>query len=93
MVEVSLWDPSEALNDEETIAEYIAAALETGDSELIKIALNNVVRARGMTQVANDSGLARQSLYKALSQSGNPSFETLNKIMAALGLRLSAVPA
>lgn len=93
MVELSAWDSSEVLTDEETIAEYMAAAMETGDPELIKIALNNVVKARGMTQVAKDSGLARQSLYKALSSNGNPSFATLNKIMGALGLRLSAVPA
>ena len=93
MVELKEWDSSEFLTDEETISEYINAAMETGDPEFIKVALGQAIKARGMTQVANEAGLARQSLYKALSREGNPSLRTLSKIMGALGLRLSTVPA
>ncbi|MCI7456325.1 addiction module antidote protein [Actinomyces urogenitalis] len=93
MVELKAWDSSEFLTDEETISEYINAAMETGDPELVKVALSQAIKARGMTQVAKEAGVPRQSLYKALSQGGNPSLKTLNKIVVALGLRLATVPA
>jgi probable addiction module antidote protein len=58
---------------------------------LIRAALNDIARAKGMTQIARDAGLGRESLYKALSSSGNPEFATIMKVMKALGLRLHAI--
>ena len=60
-------------------------------NNLIRAALNDIARAQGMTQVARDAGLGRESLYKALSSTGNPEFATIMKVMKALGLRLHAV--
>ena len=65
--------------------------LRSGDAVLIRAALNDIARAKGMTQIARDAGLGRESLYKALSSSGNPEFATIMKVMKALGLRLHAI--
>jgi probable addiction module antidote protein len=72
---------------------YLEAALEEGDPALVAAALGDIARAKGMTQVARDTGLGRESLYKALSASGNPEFATVMKVIAALGLKLHAAPA
>jgi probable addiction module antidote protein len=87
------WDPAEHLNTEEDMAAYLEAALEEGDPALVAAALGDIARAKGMTQVARDTGLGRESLYKALSASGNPEFATVMKVIAALGLKLHAAPA
>ena len=87
------WDPAEHLNTEEDMAAYLEAALEEGDSNLIAAALGDIARAKGMSQVARESGLGRESLYKALSPAGNPEFATILKVVAALGLQLHASPA
>lgn len=84
------WDPAEHLNSEEEMAAYLEAALEEGDAALVAAALGDIARARGMTQLARDTGLGRESLYKALSPSGNPEFATIMKVIEALGLRLHA---
>ncbi len=89
----TLWDPAEHLKTEEDMAAYLEAALEEGDVNLIAAALGDIARAKGMTQVARDAGLGRESLYKALSPSGNPAFGTILKVVAALGLQLHASPA
>jgi len=68
----------------------VEAALQEGDSALIAAALGEIARARGMSQIARNSGLGRESLYKALSAGGNPEFATIMKVIAALGLRLHA---
>jgi probable addiction module antidote protein len=86
-------DPAEHLNTEEDMAAYLEAALEEGDPALVAAALGDIARAKGMTQVARDTGLGRESLYKALSASGNPEFATVMKVIAALGLKLHAAPA
>ena len=86
------WDAAEYLNSEEEMAAYLEAALEEGEASLIAAALGDIARARGMTQLAQDTGLGRESLYKALSQSGNPEFSTILKVIQALGLRLHASP-
>ena len=65
---------------------YLEAALEEGEPTLVAAALGDIARAKGMTQVARDAGLGRESLYKALSPSGNPEFSTILKVIAALGL-------
>ncbi len=87
------WDPAEHLKSEEDVAAYLEAALAVGDSALVAAALGDIARARGMTQLARDAGLGRESLYKALSPAGNPEFATILKVIEALGLRLVAVPA
>jgi probable addiction module antidote protein len=92
-VKTKVWDPSEHLESEEDIAAYLQAAFEEGDPTLIAAALGDIARAKGMSQIARDTGLGRESLYKALSPEGNPEFATILKVVEALGLKLHAVPA
>lgn len=87
------WDPAEHLKSEEDMAAYLEAAFEEGDPALVAAALGDIAKAKGMSQIARDAGLGRESLYKALSPSGNPEFATIMKVVAALGLRLHATPA
>ena len=84
------WDAAEHLETEEDVVAYLEAALEDGDPALISAALGDIARARGMSKIARDSGLGRESLYKALSAEGNPEFATVLKVLQALGLRLHA---
>ena len=84
------WDPADHLETDEDIVAYLEAAFEDGDPTLIAAALGDIARARGMTEVAAEAGLGRESLYKALSPNGNPEFATVLKVMHALGLRLHA---
>ena len=85
------WNAAENLKTDEDVVAYIDAALDDGDPALIAAALGDVARARGMTKVAADAGLGRESLYKALSPGGNPELATVIKVMRALGLRLRAI--
>ncbi len=87
------FDPAEYLDDSEAIAAYMTEALETEEPAFIADALGVVARARGMSEVARDAGLSRESLYRALSADGNPEFGTVLRVVRALGLRLSAAPA
>lgn len=89
------WDSAEHLRSEEDVALYLEACFEEAgdDAAFIAKALGNVARARGMTQLAHDTGLGRESLYKALSGQGNPSFATILKVARALGVKLTAIPA
>lgn len=89
----STWDPAEHLKTEEDMAAYLEAALEENDPSLVAAALGDIARAKGMTQVAREAGLGRESLYKALSPAGNPEFATILRVVAALGLQLHAAPA
>lgn len=82
--------PAGYLTTDEALAEYISAALETGDHAFIADSLGMVARAKGMAKVARQAGLGRESLYKALSAEGNPEFATVLKVVEALGLRLTA---
>jgi probable addiction module antidote protein len=86
------WDVVEHLKTEEDMAAYLEAAIEEAedDSAFIAKVLGDIARARGMSQLAKDTGLGRESLYKALSGEGNPSFATILKVTRALGLRLHA---
>jgi probable addiction module antidote protein len=86
------FDAARYLNDEVAIAEYMTAVLETEDADLLLLALADIARAKGMSQVAKDSGLGRESLYKALSPGAKPRFDTVVKVARALGVRLSAEP-
>jgi probable addiction module antidote protein len=84
------YDVVEYLETEEDMAAYLQAAFEEGDATLIIHALGNIARARGMTEIARDTGLRRESLYKALSPEGNPEFATILKVVQALGIKLNA---
>lgn len=87
------WDPADHLKTEEDMAAYLEAALEEGDPALVAAALGDIARAKGMTQVAREAGLGRESLYKALSPNGNPEFATIMKVVSVLGLQLHATTA
>ncbi|AFK52819.1 addiction module antidote protein [Tistrella mobilis] len=91
-LETTAFDPAEYLDDDEAMAGYLSDAFETGDPAFISDALGVVARAKGMRQIAEDAGLSRESLYRALSDKGNPEFGTILKVLAALGLRLSVEP-
>ncbi|WP_397403472.1 addiction module antidote protein [Phenylobacterium sp.] len=83
------FDPAEYLDTPEAVAEYLAAAFETGEQAVIADALGVVAKARGMTQLSRDTGLARPALYRALSPDGRPEFATVLKVLRALGVRLT----
>lgn len=87
--ETKLWDPSERLTTPEAIADYLDAAFEDGDPRVIAAVLGDIARAKGMGDVARAAGLSRESLYRSLSDSGNPSFATALAVIKALGLSLS----
>jgi len=89
---VSKWDTVEFLDDQEDIDVYLQVAFESGDSKQITKALGNAAKAQGMMDIAQKTGLTREHLYTSLSENGNPTLQTLTKIMDALGLRLAAVP-
>lgn len=88
MKKATKWDSSEFLKTEEDIAAYLNAALEDDDTSVIAAALGDVARAKGMTQLAKETGITRDGLYKALSPTGNPSFDTVQKVVKAFGLRM-----
>jgi probable addiction module antidote protein len=84
------FDMANYLDSDEAVAEYLTQVLADGDSAELVRALGHVARARGMTQIAKDSGLGRESLYKALKPGASPRFDTINRVCAALGVRLVA---
>lgn len=86
------FDAARYLTDDEAVAEYVNAVLETGDTDLLLVALGDIARARGMGQLAKDSGLGRESLYKALAPGAKPRFDTVLKVARALGVKLTARP-
>jgi probable addiction module antidote protein len=90
MAKFSQFDAADYLDDEETISAYITAALEDSDPDVFLTAVRDVARARGMAQLAKDAGLSRESLYKALSGDRSPGFDTILKVIGALGLKLHA---
>ncbi len=93
-IKLSRWDSAEYLKTDEDMAAYLEACFEEAgdDAAFIAHALGVVARARSMSQLARDTGLGRESLYKALSGEGNPEFSTVLKVMTALGMKLTAVP-
>lgn len=91
-MKTSPFDAADYLDTAEARAEYMTAALETGDVDFIRDAVGVVARARGMTKIAKETGLSRESLYKALGETGNPEFGTVMRIVRALGLTLAARP-
>lgn len=87
------FDAARYLDDDEAIAQYMTAVLETNEPDLLLLALSDVARAKGMAQVAKDAGLGRESLYKALAPGAKPRFETVMKVARALGVKFTAHPA
>jgi probable addiction module antidote protein len=89
--EFRTFDVTEYLGDEKDMALYLQAMIDesAGDPKMIAVALGDVARARGMTQMAHDTGLTREALYRALSPTGNPELGTIVKVLKALGLQLS----
>lgn len=94
-VKTSTYDVAEHLRTPEEMAAYLDAWLEEAPDDVSGIAraLGDIARAKGMSQVAKEAGLSRESLYRALSEGGNPSFSTVLKVARALGVRLHAQPA
>ena len=90
-VTIRKWDASEYLDSPEMIHEYLKAAFEEGDNELLMAAIGNVAKAQGMSEIARKTNLSRQNLYKALSPTGAPKFETVKKVIEALGCKLAVV--
>jgi probable addiction module antidote protein len=88
-----LFRPEKYLDSDEAIAAYITEALSTYEADTIARAIGVAAKARGMTDISRQTGLSRESLYKALSGDGHPQFETINLVLKALGLRLCVEPA
>jgi probable addiction module antidote protein len=90
--EIPAFDAAEYLTSDEEVAAYLTTVLEENDAALLAAALGDIARARGMTQVAKDSGITREALYKALRPGSEPRFDTVSRVCAALGVRLVAQP-
>ncbi|MGB5097631.1 MAG: addiction module antidote protein [Porticoccaceae bacterium] len=87
------FDAAEYLDNEEVIAAYLNAALEDENPDMFLVAISDVAKARGMAQLAKDTGLGRESLYKALAPGAKPRYDTVLKLIRALGVELHAAPA
>ena len=92
MIKTKEFDPSAYLNDEETIAEYLTAALEDENPDVFLSAVGNVAKARGMTQIAEMTGLGRESLYKAMAPGAKPRYDTVLRVLNSLGVKVSVRP-
>lgn len=90
---ITEFDVADYLDSEEMIAEYLSQVLAEGDTEELLQAIGHVAKARGMAQIARDTGLGRESLYKAFAPGAKPRFDTVLKVMHALGVELQAQPA
>jgi probable addiction module antidote protein len=88
----TVWDPAEYLETEEQVTSYLEDIFKSGDPDLIVAAIGDIARARGMARIADDIDRGRESLYKSLSQDGNPSFETVIKVLSSLGFGLWPAP-
>ncbi|HEY8332693.1 MAG TPA: addiction module antidote protein [Tardiphaga sp.] len=92
MLETKKFDVADHLDSPEMIAAYLTEALETDDAEFISLAIGTVARAKGMARVAGETGLSRESLYKSLNGQSKPEFDTVRKVLGALGVKLVAEP-
>lgn len=87
-IKITNLDVSEYLDSEESIASYLSSIIEEGDPQLLLAAISDVAKARGMAKIASDSGLGRESLYKALKPESKPRFETILKVLNSLGVKI-----
>ncbi|HEU6437436.1 MAG TPA: addiction module antidote protein [Nitratidesulfovibrio sp.] len=92
MTKIARFDAAEFLDSEEAIAEYLSAALEDPNPDVFLAAVADVAKARGMSQLAKDAGLGRESLYKALAPGAQPRYGTIVKLLGAMGVSLQAKP-
>ena len=90
-ITLSAFDASDYLDNEDVISAYLSECLATGDMDLVLKSLMDIAKARGVSRIAEASGLGRESLYKALSPGSHPRFETIQKVIAALGLKMAVV--
>jgi len=88
--ELSQFDIAKYLDSKEIVAEYISQILKDGDTNELISAIGDIARAKGMTQIAKDTGLGRESLYKTFNNKSKPKFETIIKVLASFGVRLEA---
>ena len=88
MIKVTDFDVSEYLDNEELIAEYLSAALEDKNPEVFVAAIGHIAKARGMSEIAKKSGLGRESLYKAFAPGAKPRYETVQKVLNSLGVKV-----
>ncbi|MFB9121980.1 putative addiction module antidote protein [Paraburkholderia dipogonis] len=91
-IKTARFDASDYLDSEEAIAEYLNAALEDGDADVLLAAIADIAKARGIAKVAADAGLGRESLYKTLAPGSKPRMDTVLKLLRALGVKLNVVP-
>ncbi len=91
--ELPEFDAAEYLDDEVAVAAYLTAVMAENDPALLAAALGDIARAKGMSEIARSTGLAREALYKALRSGAQPRFDTVSRVCAALGVRLVAEPA
>jgi len=91
-VEITDFDPAAYLDDDAATAAYLTDAFETGDVAFISDAIGVIARAKGMKQIAQEAGVSRESLYRALSSAGNPELGTVLKVLASLNIKLTAAP-
>jgi len=89
VVKLKKFDPSEFLDDDEVVAEYLTAALEDPNPDVFLAAVGNVAKARGMSSIAKQSGLGRESLYKALAPGAKPRYDTMLRLLQSLGVKIS----
>ena len=92
VADLPTYDAADYLDSEEAITAYLNVILEENDDALLASALGDIAKARGMAQIAKETGLGRESLYKALREGASPRFDTINRVLKALGVKLVAVP-
>lgn len=90
MNKLTTFDISEYLDSKEMIAEYLTQVLQEGNTDELLVAIGNIAKAKGMAQIANDTGLGRESLYKAFQEGAKPRFETVLKVLNSFGVKLQA---
>ena len=91
-ISVRRWDASDYLETTDDMLAYLNEAARTGDPQLLQAALGDIAKAKGMTDIARTTGVGRESLYKSLSTTGNPSFQTIAKVIEALGGQITITP-
>ena len=91
-IKVNKWDTAEFLESEEDITAYLDIAFESGDPKQITKALGNAAKAHGMMDISNKTGLTREHLYTSLSENGNPTIQTLSKVIDTMGYQLAIIP-
>lgn len=90
MSKLTTFDISQYLDSKEMVAEYLSQVLEDGDMDELLEAIGNIAKAKGMSQIAKDTGLGRESLYKTFQEGAKPRFETVMKVMNSFGVKLQA---